>query len=61
VGISIGEKESYILTNSLRSLVNSRGLPNGVVFWGKIYGREKDYYIAEASGVEAAGNIQFKS
>jgi len=55
VGISIGEKESYMLTNSLRSLVNSRGLPNGVVFWGKIYGREKDYYIAEASGVEAAG------
>jgi len=55
VGISIGEKESYLLTNSLRSLVSTKGLPNGVTFWGKIYGREKDYYIAEATGLEASG------
>jgi hypothetical protein len=60
VGISIGEKESYLLTNSLRSLVSNKGLPGGVTFWGKIYGREKDYYIAEATGVEAsAGKKNF--
>jgi hypothetical protein len=54
VGISIGEKESYLLTNSLRSLVMNKSLPSGVSFWGKIYGREKDYYIAEAVGVESS-------
>ncbi len=53
VGISIGEKESYLLTNSLRNLVNNRSLTSGIAFWGKIYGREKDYYIAEALGLEA--------
>ena len=57
VGISIGEKESYLLTNSLRSLVSNKGLPGGITFWGKIYGREKDYYIAEAVGVEASAGI----
>jgi hypothetical protein len=55
VGLSIGEKESYLLTNSLRNLSFSKNLPNGVTFWGKIYGAERDYYIAEASGVEPTG------
>lgn len=57
VGISIGEKESYLLTNSLRNLAFNKNLPNGATFWGKIYGTDKDYYIAEASGVESQGNI----
>lgn len=52
VGISIGEKESYLLTNSLRNLASNKNLPNGVSFWGKIYGTERDYYLAEAAGVE---------
>ena len=52
VGISLGEKESFLLTNSLRNLSFNKNLPNGVTFWGKIFGTEKDYYIVEASGVE---------
>jgi len=63
LGISIGEKESYLLTNSLRNLANQKNLPN-VTFWGKIYGTEKDYFIAEAVGGEAGGkqnkNKKFK-
>jgi hypothetical protein len=57
VGLSIGEKESYLLTNSLRNLVNNKGIAAGISFWGKIYGREKDYYIAEASGIEANAGL----
>ena len=43
-GVSMGEKMAYLLTNSLRNLASNKGLPN-VIFWGKIYGSEKDYYI----------------
>lgn len=53
-GISMGEKMAYLLTNSLRNLASNKGLAN-VIFWGKIYGSEKDYYIAEASGMEPGG------
>lgn len=55
VGISLGDKEPYLLTNSLRNLAFKKSLLNGVTFWGKIFGSEKDYYIAEASGVEPTG------
>ena len=53
-GVSMGEKMAYLLTNSLRNLASNKNLGN-VIFWGKIYGSEKDYYIAEASGMEAGG------
>jgi radial spoke head protein 4A len=53
-GVSMGEKMSYLLTNSLRNLASNKGLTN-VIFWGKIYGSEKDYYIAETTGLEAGG------
>jgi len=56
LGISIGDKESYLLTNSLRNLANQKNLPS-VTFWGKIYGTEKDYFIAEAVGGEAGGML----
>ena len=55
-GVSMGEKMAYLLTNSLRNLASNKNLGN-VIFWGKIYGSEKDYYIAEATGVEAGGKI----
>lgn len=55
-GISMGDKMAYLLTNSLRNLASNKGLTN-VIFWGKIYGSEKDYYIAEATGLEAGGKI----
>ena len=49
-GISIGTKESLLLTNSLRNLSSTIG--NGSVsFFGKIYGTEKDYYIAEGTDI----------
>lgn len=57
LGISIGEKESYLLTNSLRNLASVKNLQS-VTFWGKIYGTEKDYFIAETSGAEAGGKFK---
>lgn len=53
-GISVSEKESYLLTNSLRTLVSDKGL-TAVNFWGKIFGQEKDYYIVETAAVEGGG------
>jgi radial spoke head protein 4A len=53
-GLSMGEKMAYLLTNSLRNLASAKNLGN-VIFWGKIYGSEKDYYIAEAIGGEGGG------
>ena len=54
VGISIGSKESYLLTTSLRNFVAKKGL-KGLRFWGKIYGSKKDYFIAECP--DAEGNF----
>lgn len=54
--ISISEKESYLLTNSLRTLVSDKNLPS-VSFWGKIFGKDKDYYIIETAAVEGGGKI----
>jgi len=50
-GYSLGEKESYLLTNSLRNLCFKQNL-GWVRFWGKIYGTKKDYFIAEAPAQE---------
>jgi radial spoke head protein 4A len=51
IGISIGAKESYLLTNSLRNYVAKKSL-KGLRFWGKIYGTKKDYFIAECPDAE---------
>lgn len=56
VGISIGSKESYLLTNSLRNFIAKKGL-KGLRFWGKIYGSKKDYFIAELP--EAEGTVVY--
>ena len=50
-GNSLGEKESYLLTNSLRNLCFKQNL-GWVRFWGKIYGTKKDYFIAECPAQE---------
>jgi radial spoke head protein 4A len=55
-GYSLGEKESYILTNSLRNLC-FKGTLGWVRFWGKIYGTKRDYFIAEAPAVERGNSI----
>lgn len=57
-GISISDKEAYLLRSSLKSLVNERSLST-VSFWGKIYGIKNDYFIAESPGVEGAGIIYY--
>ncbi|MCQ2819820.1 MAG: hypothetical protein MJ252_21355 [archaeon] len=52
-GISFGDKESLLLTNSLKSL--SSNLTSGSIkFFGKIMGSEKDYYIAEGVDMESS-------
>ena len=51
-GIGLSEKESYLLTNSLRNL--AANLPGTVTFFGKIYGTKRDYYVAEAADVDPA-------
>lgn len=45
-GVSFGEKEYFLLQQSLAKLAQSSGASK-IRFWGKIYGTEKDYYIAE--------------
>ena len=50
-GISLNEKESYLLTNSIRNL--SAKLQAGMLtFFGKIYGTEKDYYIVQGADID---------
>lgn len=56
-GIGLSEKESYLLKNSLRNLSVKIGNGN-IQFFGKIYGTEKDYYIAEGIDIEV-GEINY--
>lgn len=53
VGIDFGESETYRIQLSLRNLMRSSGA-SSIRFWGKIYGREKDYYVAEGT-LDGAG------
>lgn len=57
-GINLTDKENLLLNSSLRNL--SIQQPNGnVSFFGKIFGKEKDYYIAEVSEVEPPENFNY--
>ena len=57
-GISLGTKESLLLTNSLRNL--SATIGNGSVqFFGKIYGTEKDYYVAEGTDIDPPADANY--
>jgi hypothetical protein len=47
-GLGFGETETYRIQKSLKKLATDSGAKN-VRFFGKIYGTEKDYYIAEGS------------
>ncbi len=50
-GVSLSEKESYLLTNSIRNL--SAKLQAGMLtFFGKIYGTQKDYYIVQGADID---------
>ena len=44
-GLGFGEEESYLISLSLKKLFKTEEIKE-LRFWGKIYGSEKDYYIA---------------
>ena len=57
-GISLGNKESLLLTNSLRNL--SSTLSGGSIsFFGKIYGTKKDYYVAEGVDIDPPADANY--
>lgn len=45
-GINFGEKEYFLLQKSIAKLAEKTGASN-LKFWGKIYGTQRDYYIAQ--------------
>ena len=59
-GISISDKESYLLTNALRVFLSERTDRNisQVTFWGKIFGKDKDYYVIYTPPLDG-GNGKF--
>ena len=59
-GISLGTKESLLLTNSLRNLSSTLGNGN-VSFFGKIYGTEKDYYVAEGTEIDPPSDANYEN
>ena len=56
-GLSFSVKESILITNSLRNLAST--LPGNVTFFGKIFGSEKDYYIAEATEIDPPADFNY--
>lgn len=48
-GISFGDKETFRLQKSLAQLATKFAAATNLKFWGKIYGKERDYYIAEGA------------
>lgn len=47
VGVGLNEVETILVQNSIQKLIRSKPLATAR-FWGKVFGIEKDYYIAEA-------------
>jgi len=47
IGVNLGTEEGYKLCLSMQKLANKNELSE-CRFWGKIFGTQKDYYIAEA-------------
>jgi radial spoke head protein 4A len=48
LGVGIGQEESFRVMLALKKLVVEQPV-TGVSFWGKIFGREKDYIIAQCT------------
>jgi len=46
----LGEAESYKVMCSLRNMAAKQEGYSKIRFWGKIFGTEADYYVAEAAG-----------
>jgi radial spoke head protein 4/6 len=46
-GVSFGKEETFLLFLSIKKLVEQKQLKS-IRFWGKIFGREKNYIITEA-------------
>ena len=57
-GVSFGTKESLLITNSLRNL-SSTLAAGSVSFFGKIFGKEKDYYIAEGVDIDPPADANY--
>lgn len=47
-GVGFGDNETLLIMRSLKSLSTSTGAAN-LRLWGKIWGTERDYYIAEGT------------
>ena len=45
-GISFGEEKFYMLQKSIKRLALMSGA-SALRFWGKIYGKQKDFWILE--------------
>ena len=58
IGINFSKKELLLLNKSLTKLATILTTGN-IVFFGKIFGSEKDYYIVEASEIEPPENFNY--
>lgn len=45
-GVGFGEETTYLIFKAVERFVVTKGVKEAK-FWGKILGREKDYYILE--------------
>jgi hypothetical protein len=45
-GISFGNKETYLLDNSIKKMAETIDAKN-LRFWGKIFTRKQDYYVVQ--------------
>ena len=64
-GLGFGEEESYLLSKALkviryahRQRLAVKVEPKSLRLWGKIYGTEADYYVAEGEKEAAAGSAE---
>lgn len=57
-GLNFGPKEAILISNSLRNLSATLGAGT-VSFFGKIFGTEKDYYIAEATDIDPPAEFNY--
>jgi radial spoke head protein 4A len=56
-GVSFGKEETYLLFLSIKKLVDAKQLKS-IRLWGKIFGREKNYFVTEAELKEGVEDVE---
>jgi len=55
-GFGLNSSQQLVVKNSLKKIKLNEKLSNDIHLWGKIFGRDRDYFIACSNGINTTDN-----